>query len=310
MPKGWNIRIAPLPLRVALGVTFLWAGIGKIEATFGVKGEQAATLATMGVEKVRSAAPPGPTKPPETPAPTPPPTTPPPDPAQPGGPVITQPPPATPPTSPPDQQPQATPEHAPRAHAPAPFPTLAQVTAPSLSSGVGQPDPKRPYAANEFPDDIQVSRLYGLSLLIHKAAFPPPEAGATPMSLWPHRLARGAWPVWLAWSVAISEILAGLCVLIGLFTRPAGVVLIGVMLGAVWLTELGPSIQAGKTVLGFIPDRDPFAIEAWTRLLWQMALVLSSVTLVLLGGGSLSLDRKFFPPPPPPPPPGSVRPMV
>jgi uncharacterized membrane protein YphA (DoxX/SURF4 family) len=42
-------NVAPLILRLALGVTFLWAGLGKFNAYDAVKGDQAARLANVGV---------------------------------------------------------------------------------------------------------------------------------------------------------------------------------------------------------------------------------------------------------------------
>lgn len=43
------LTIAPLLLRLCLGTTMLWAGLGKIIPTMPVQGEQAATLARLGV---------------------------------------------------------------------------------------------------------------------------------------------------------------------------------------------------------------------------------------------------------------------
>ena len=42
-------RVAPILLRLALGLTFLWAGLGKFAALEPVSGENAAILANMGV---------------------------------------------------------------------------------------------------------------------------------------------------------------------------------------------------------------------------------------------------------------------
>src|SRR5690606_33209558 len=43
------VGVAPLLLRVALAITFIWAGLGKVAATMPVSGQAAATLANMGV---------------------------------------------------------------------------------------------------------------------------------------------------------------------------------------------------------------------------------------------------------------------
>lgn len=45
----FGIRVAPLLLRLALGLTFLWAGLGKFAATDPVSGDDAAILANMGI---------------------------------------------------------------------------------------------------------------------------------------------------------------------------------------------------------------------------------------------------------------------
>jgi hypothetical protein len=67
MPKNIGPSLAPLLLRLSLGLTFVWAGLGKIEATFAVKGDQAVLLASMGVDKVRAAAASGKTVVPQVP---------------------------------------------------------------------------------------------------------------------------------------------------------------------------------------------------------------------------------------------------
>ncbi len=325
MAKPSGPTLAPLLLRLALGLTFIWAGLGKIEATFAVKGEQAALLANLGVDKVRAAASSGKTVVPTTPdtakpgvkdaaplpigpnapqlTPVPQPTTPKPTPTAPE-PVLTPTEPMGPPWPLPPEN-AAPAESAPRA-ALAGRLTLAQVTAPPSSPNASKLS-ERVYAASEFPDDLQVARVYSLAMLIHSAGHPPMDTGTPPdlpkklRALWPTRFAEGFWPVTLAWTVALCELVAGLFVVIGLLTRFSAVVLAGTMIGAIWLTEVGPAMQVGKVVLGFIPHRDFFAIDVWKTLFWQLSLLTSALALALLGAGAISLDRKLFPPPPPPP---------
>jgi uncharacterized membrane protein YphA (DoxX/SURF4 family) len=326
MPKSLGPTIAPLLLRLALGLTFIWAGLGKIEATFAVKGERAALLANLGVKKVRDAAssgktvvpatpesakpgikdasplPVGPNAPQLTPAPQPTPT------------VPTAPEPILEPSSPmgppwplPDDK-QQQPAEKPVTVAPAAILTLAQVTAPPMSPDAGKVS-ERIYAASEFPDELQVARVYSLAMLIHGAGHPPmekadPTSSQPPVpqrNLWPTRFAEGWWPIGLAWTVAVCELLGGLCVVLGMFTRVSALVLAGTMVGAIWLTEVGPAMQAGTVVWGFIPNRDFFAIDVWKTLFWQLSLLTSALALALLGAGAVSLDRKLFPPPPPAP---------
>lgn len=306
--------LAPLVLRLVLGVTFLWAGLSKLEATTFVKGEQAALLANLGVDRVRAKAPPGPTTP-TPPAPTSAKSDPTGD-GDPGAQPQSEP-------EPPQPQPQPAPAPAQDPAPPGPTPgvqaaslqlpgsdwgllTLAQVTAP----GVGTPPVRIAYAPSEFPDDIEVPRVYGLAILLHRAAYPPAarregEAPSPPPeAIWPKSLGRGSWPVRLAWTVALTEVVGGAFLILGLFTRVSAAALAGTMLGAMWLTELGPAWQSGKTVLGILPDRDPFSLELWRTFFWQLSLLGAGIAVALLGCGALGLDRKFFPPPPPAPPPG------
>lgn len=360
MPKNIGPSLAPLLLRLSLGLTFVWAGLGKIEATFAVKGDQAVLLASMGVDKVRAAAAsgktvvpqvpevskPAPTKDtsplpvgPNAPALTPPspqpvvpnpnapePVLTPTDPMGPPWPLPAEETPAKPAATPnqaPSQAPSSSPQQpqqpaeqpnreqtqpvtqptspSPQARASGSL-TLAQVTAPPVSPNTGQPTGERVYVASEFPDDIQVPRVYSLAMLIYQAGHPPKDAENKPLqALWPTRFSEGAWPLRIAWTVALCELIGGLFVLVGLLTRVSALMLAATMIGAIWLTEVGPAIQAGKVVLGFIPDRDFFTIDVWKTLLWQLSLLMSAGALAMLGCGSLGLDRKFFPPPPPPP---------
>jgi uncharacterized membrane protein YphA (DoxX/SURF4 family) len=52
-----GLSLAPVLLRFALGVVFLWAGLGKVMDTHEFKGEEAAILANLGVIKAPGAAP-------------------------------------------------------------------------------------------------------------------------------------------------------------------------------------------------------------------------------------------------------------
>jgi len=237
--------VAPIFLRFALALTFLWAGWGKVLETMPVSGERAAVLASMGVLTESSL-----------------------------------------PSSSPAQ----------------------------LNPAALLPDPQ--------PLEHRVRRVYGIALLIHKSANPAPmlasadsitvspadptatTAPATvsqPMALWPSRLASGKLPLYFAWSAAVSEIVFGLFVLVGLLTRISAAVLASTMVVAIWLTEIGPAIQTGNTVLGFIPAYGAFAYDAagkfmFASLLWQISLLCSGLALMLTGPGIISFDRALFPP--------------
>lgn len=142
----------------------------------------------------------------------------------------------------------------------------------------------------------RVGRVNGIAILLHRSANPasttaPDGTVTTPMPLWPAWAASGSLPVALAWTVAITELLAGLFLLIGFLTRFAGLAVAGVMAGAIWLTQVGPAVQSGKTLLGFLPVVEPWYEIGWMPLMWQTALLFMGLALVFSGGGALSIDR-------------------
>ena len=208
--------IAPLFLRLALAVTFLWAGFGKILETIPVKEGAAATLATMGI------------------------------------------------------------------------------VAPADGK------PKDTYEASDFPEEVRVRRLHGITLMLTSVNGQASDQNAATMPLVPAALTQGAWPSRLAWACAITEVVGGLFVLVGLLTRLAGFSLACTMLAAMWLTQIGPAMQAGRTVLGFIPDHPPYGTDAagsplFAMLLWQCSLLCVGLSLTFSGPGLLSFDRALFP---------------
>ena len=130
--------------------------------------------------------------------------------------------------------------------------------------------------------------------MIYKAGHPPAgKSGAALPATWPPILADGLFPRVLALSVALTEIIGGGLVLVGWVTRLASFGLACVMLGAIWLDQIGPQWQTGALVLGFLPPYDPFDIKAWTPLLWQFALVCGSLSLLAGGSGRLAIDWAF-----------------
>lgn len=253
---------APIPLRLVLALTFIWAGLGKIVAPIEVQGERAALLANMGYAfPAASQSGLQPTS--VTPDPAPDPAA---DPADESGPIE---------PADPVEPAQTETERA----APAAAPVPAQ--------------PLVAHTAAEFPDPVQVRRLYGVALLTYAAAHPAqPESGsAPPPPIWPEWAARGRWPIVIAWFASITEVVAGVFVLVGLLTRLSALAIAGVMLTAMWLTELGPAIQSAQTVLGFLPRHGPWDIAAWSTLLWQTALLGAALALCFAGPGAVSLDR-------------------
>lgn len=305
---------SPLCLRLVLGITFLWAGSGKVFTKIDVQGEQAATLANAGVTLPQ-------------PAPTP------------------QPVPLTPPADPPAAHPEDTTPPHPNNNTNddddrSPIPDrdllrdresrevplaaytvrpVAFLTQDGSGSNTGadsrpvqatpepgvspdrRPDdgsPSQPvYTPADFPEPVKVRGLYGLVLLMHHANNPTGahEDGTPYRPIWPDAASSGNRLVILAWVAALSELVFGVLCLVGFFTRLGALSFAATMLTAIWLTEIGPAVQAGMTVLGFLPpDRPAFDPAAWRNLLWQFALLMSSLALVALGPGRLSIDHLLF----------------
>lgn len=290
MAATFGQRFAPFLLRLSLGATFLWAGFGKIYADTQVQGERAALLADMGVNAVLSSKGGGETKP-KTPAPK-------------------------------KDAPEPAPEPSSRPTPKEPLPSGGSPSADAGQStltitplvGLATPSGDGPHSADEFPEPIKVKRLYELALGLHAAANPAPNAvGKTGMPLWPRAAAKGSWPVYLAWAVTLAEVVGGFSLLAGFLTRLGGFSIAVVMAGAIWLTEIGPAVQSGKTWLFILPDHSAFGAMGeeggtYMMLLWQGTLLASSVAVLLLGPGCLSLDGLLFGKAAPPPKPAAPKP--
>ncbi len=273
---------APLVLRLALGATFLWAGLGKVFTEIEVSGERAAALRAMGVGGA-SAVPTdaagtgggaggaGEAADPSRPVPT----EPLPSPKTPGSSV------------------------APMAPGKDPGKDSGKDPGTTTADRAGRVRLAAWSAQEPSTEPMRVERLYGLALLVRGAANPAPNAdGTTPMALWPVQLATDRLPVYFAWAAAVSEIVAGTLCVLGFFTRLSAFTLAGIMAVAIWLTEIGPAMQSGNTVLGFLPVRETYTVAlspgGYVTLLWQAALLSMSLALLTLGGGRASLDGALF----------------
>jgi uncharacterized membrane protein YphA (DoxX/SURF4 family) len=153
--------------------------------------------------------------------------------------------------------------------------------------------PKGRFTSAQFPQGATVRRVYELSALLVRSSHPAHGLGSKPqMGLLPRALGLDPWPRYIAWVAALTELLAGIAVLVGWFTRSGAVVLGGVMLTAMWLTQIGPAVQTGQAALGFIP-----AVGAWwdpkayAALLWQVSLLAGCLALAFAGSGAWSLGR-------------------
>jgi len=218
------LRLPALLLRLVLGLTFLWAGLGKVVSTFEVEGAAAASLANRGVGVVQRAA----------------------------------------------------------------TPRVVGGEGGGARSAGG-------YVAGDFVQPVEVRGLYRLVLAMDAAGTGRVlEDGGVGPVVWPGFLLKAPMPMALAYGVVFAELFGGVFLLIGLLTRLSALAVVGVMVGAVVLTEVGPAVQSGAVVLGFIPDRPLFDPAAWTRLFWQLSLLVMGLSVALLGPGALSLDGALF----------------
>ena len=134
-----------------------------------------------------------------------------------------------------------------------------------------------------------------IALQIHSQATPNQDG----KRLLPAFMGRGKWPIRLAYAVGVTELLGGIMLLLGLFTRLWSLGLAGVMVGALWMTAIGPVVVYGETgwpgFLPVLPAIDHFDIAAWMQWILQLNLLAGALSLACLGAGGLSFDRLFFP---------------
>jgi uncharacterized membrane protein YphA (DoxX/SURF4 family) len=155
----------------------------------------------------------------------------------------------------------------------------------------------RKYTAQDFGTPVKVRRLYLIALTIKAASEPGATRDGTPKRpMWPAALADGQWPVYLAWTAALVETLAGVGLLLGLLTRLWAALVAGRMAVSLWLVQIGPAIQSGDALLGFLPNHPAFDIDKWRPLVLVFALLMTSLALLFLGPGRASLDNAIFAP--------------
>ena len=243
-PGFASLGLAPLILRLVLGATILWSGLGKWYSTISVQGDDAALLVNLGVLDRPTTPAPAPTPAPAKPLPTP------------GALLIL-------------------------AQSTTPTKPIPVTAGPAILTGA------------DFPDPVSCRALWRIAAAVHRAAHPTPDPFAKPSSssYWPKFVGDGLWPKWIAIAVLIAEIGGGLMLLLGLFTRLAALAAAAVMLGSIWINQIGPAINSGQTLLGFLPAHDPWDTPAWMPLGWKLALLACALALLMLGCGVLALDR-------------------
>lgn len=264
------VTVAPLFIRLALAVTFIWAGSIKVFYSMAVPPAQAAALAQMGLSLPTARAGTAPAA--ATPGPA-------------------APAPAAPSTPLPVPRNQSGSKNG--ASAPATEPRGATFAAAQTSAGV--PGGVAATAA-EPVGPVEVRRVYAIALMVQSAANPPVKDGHAAMPMWPAKAATGSWPLVFAWAAAATELVGGVMVLVGLFTRLWCLGLAFTMLVALWLTQIGPVVQAGSGVLGFLPAYPVTDAQAWMPVLWPFSLLMLALAGVFAGSGALSVDRTVLGP--------------
>ncbi len=284
-------------LRLILGITFLWAGTGKLVGTYSVVGDDAARLANIGIMPTT---PPTVTIPEKTPQPT----------ESSESSESTEPAPAEPttpadPASDLDEQAndiiEMIEDQLESSNAPTDEPEANDQADEQKVRFQSVQYAGTTYSASDFPEPMQVKGLYSIALMISKAADPGLTADSNPINpIMPAALASKPWPKLMAWAVAITELVAGAFLLLGFLTRLSALGTLSIMLVALWMTQFGPAvIQSNNAFFGFIPFADnPWAPGAYTHLFWQLALLAMSGAVFFLGSGAIGLDRLIFRPSP------------
>lgn len=280
-------------LRLVLAITFLWAGAGKIIGTTTVQGDDAARLANLGVTFLADPPP----EQPETQTPS-----------EPQSPL-----PDTEITTPDQSAPNAEdlldqaedlltdPDSETESDTESDSPTSPVVSADQPTSYTLHTvvQSAAPAVGSDYPDPVSIKRVYGIALLIDRSANPALTEDSQPVTpLLPKWMGKGKMPVISAWATAITELAAGVFLLVGFLTRLSAFSLMTVMLVALWSTNIGPAVlHDSNAILGFIPHKaDVWNPASYSVLLWQSALVTMTLSVALLGAGPLSLDRLLFRP--------------
>lgn len=245
-----GLGVPPILLRLALAVTFIWAGSAKYFGTVELTPQQEATL-----QSIRSATPPAP-----------------------------------PPPADADVEVEPIPEGGePTAQGAGYVLHLAQNSQPIVEP---EEDTFTGDAASAGASPYHGFHL--LAVMIHDSANPNDQGKQLLFSF----MGDGKWPLWLAHTVSVVELLGGVFILIGLMTRLASLGVAGVMIGAMWMTVFGPVVVYGQpgwpSFLPILPAIENFQSQAWQRFLLQLSLLMAALSVVSMGPGRFSLDRLFF----------------
>ncbi len=288
---GFSRGLTGLVLRVILGAIFLWAAVPKLFYDMPVQGETAAVLANLGLLEPGAAN------------------------ADPdagdgaggesgdaaadtamlsaGYSVV-----RVQETPNGDEAPEPTAEPRPKAE-PQPEPAEDGEPMPEDGDAAGEADSAEAaprYTAADFPEPVMVKRYYGLVLLMHGAS-KDPEPGK--VRLVPEAIGQSGLALrLLGLGAAVTELVGGGLIVIGLLSRLWALGFIGTMLVAAWLTQIGPAIGDPNAFLGFLPDlkydEATWSSEGANTFLFQAATFGCAFAVLFLGPGAVSVDRLLF----------------
>lgn len=286
--------IAPLLLRLVLGVTFLWAGVGKL-MTQDYQGATAGVIASMGEGTITDGQ-----WPPATDAAR-----------DADGDAISDPadtdtengaPPSGADPAPGLADPDATPDNLDEAADEAG--EILEEAGDDIKEAAddltdGEREAETLIAGSEPVVDpsltVRARRVMGLAAMLKMSA----DGNDQRARLIPKAMGGDGWVKTLAWAAVATELLAGAAMIFGLFTRVAALGIIGTMGMALWLTQIGPAVRTrtGDAFLGFLPPPDmasPMWTQVWNTMLWQLGLMAMGGAILFMGAGRLSLDAWVF----------------
>ncbi len=149
---------------------------------------------------------------------------------------------------------------------------------------------ERTWTPEDFDEPVTARRIHTVTLMIKSAA----EKGR-----WPGFLSGDSAIEITAWVICSAELVGGILMLAGFFTRLASIVLIGAAAGALVFTTILPATSGGSAFLGFLPPHElsnPNTwVDAWSP--WQLRFfaLMGGLSILMTGAGRLSLDALFFP---------------
>ncbi|MCA9303130.1 MAG: DoxX family protein [Phycisphaerales bacterium] len=159
-------------------------------------------------------------------------------------------------------------------------------------------NPKK--TASDFPEPMEVRSVYSIALLLSKCAEPglTADSQAIPPIL-PSAFAGGTLARSMAIAAAVTEIGAGILLLLGFLTRFSALGTFTVMLVAIWTTQIGPAAMqtmpgAPSPILGFLPNHGSLFAYEYTTLMFQLACAAMSIAVFFLGSGPIGFDRLIF----------------